>query len=261
MIESQANAKIKNIGRLLSRKRERYDARTFVCEGRRIVSDIPRDSIRELFISESRADELSALFLKDDIPIEIVSDALMRKLSDTMTPQGLLAVVDMPAWTKEEVVKGCPLVLVLENVSDPGNLGTIFRVAEAAGVTGIILSSDTTDVFAPKVVRATMGSIFRMPFYIAHDLRETLGWLKGEGVRVLAATLGGQNLYETGNLARPTAFVLGNEGHGVTPKTVACCDGCVTIPMVSAELESLNVAMAGGILSYEALRQRGVAGR
>ncbi len=259
MIESQSNPKIKNVSRLLNKKRDRYDSRTFVCEGKRIVSDIPRRSIRELFISESRADELSALFLKDGIPIEIISDALMKKLSDTTTPQGLLAVVDMPVWKKEEILGNNPLILVLEDISDPGNLGTIFRVAEAAGVTGIVLSSGTTDVFAPKVVRSTMGSIFRLPFVMAQSFPEVFGWLKGKGVCLFAATLGGEDLYGVEGLSKPVAFVLGNEAHGVTETTIGVCDGCVTIPMESRELESLNVAMAAGILSYEALRQRRAA--
>ncbi len=268
MIESQSNFKIKQVSRLLNKKRDRYDSHAFVCEGRRIVSDIPRKAIKELYISESRADEVSALFLEDNIPTEIVSDALMRKLSDTITPQGLLAVVRMPEWTIREVLSGRaadggakrqPLLIVLEDVSDPGNLGTIFRVAEAAGVTGIILTKGTTDVFAPKVVRSTMGSIFRMPFFIADDLEAAISDIKSAGIGVFAATLDGQDLYRTGDFRAPTAFVLGNEAHGVSAGTIALCDGCVTIPMESDDLESLNVAMAAGILSYEALRQRRTA--
>ena len=259
MIESQSNPRIKQVFKLLNKKRERCDSRTFVCEGKRIVSDIPRSRIKELYISESRADEVSALFLNGDIPAEIVSDAVMRKLSDTMNPQGLLAVVEMPKWEASDIMGengAAPLVLILENISDPGNLGTIFRVAEAAGVTGLILSKDTTDVYAPKVVRATMGSIFRMPFVIAEDLYAAIEGLKKQSLRVLAATLSGEDLYEAGDFGAPTAFVLGNEGHGVTEETIGRCDGCVTIPMVSERLESLNVAMAAGILSYEAMRQR-----
>ncbi|MBQ7677710.1 MAG: RNA methyltransferase [Lachnospiraceae bacterium] len=279
MIESQSNSKIKTVSRLLNKKRDRYDSRTFVCEGKRIVSDIPRSAIKELYISESRADEVSALFIHS-IPTEIVSDDVMRRLSDTRHPQGMLAVVRMPEYTWEDVTgvsapgeaalqaaspeaKGrvrteAPLLLILEDISDPGNLGTIFRVAEAAGVTGIILSKDTTDVFAPKVVRATMGSIFRMPFVVVDDVPEAIGHLCGQGIITYAATLGEKDLYAfvEGSFAGATAFVLGNEAHGVSERTAAVCNGAVTIPMVSSSLESLNVAMAAGILSYEALRQR-----
>lgn len=292
MIESRSNSKIKKVSRLLNKKRDRYDSRTFVCEGKRIVSDIPRRAIKELYISESRADEASALFGGLDAPgTEIVSDEVMRQLSDTQHPQGMLAVVQMPEYTWEDVTGGAsqalpgssfasggsaaaggaasagggtgirsriPLLLVLEDISDPGNLGTIFRVAEAAGVTGIVLSADTTDLFAPKVVRATMGSIFRMPFVIADDVPEAVRRLCGQGICTYAATLAARDLYTFGDgaFADPTAFVLGNEAHGVSDAAAAACTGSVTIPMVSKSLESLNVAMAAGILSYEALRQR-----
>lgn len=150
-----------------------------------------------------------------------------------------------------------PLLLILENVQDPGNLGTMFRTAEAAGVSGILMNRGTVDVTNPKTVRATMSAIFRVPFLVEEstDFAGALARLKAEGVRLYAAHLDGTAAYDRCSYIEGSGFLIGNEGNGLTPETAALADELVKIPMCG-QIESLNAAMAAGILLFEAARQR-----
>ncbi len=177
-------------------------------------------------------------------------------MSDTVTPQGILAVIRMPEYTLQDVLCGDEThLLILENVQDPGNLGTMFRTGEGAGVSGLILSRDTVDVFMPKVIRSTMGAIFRVPFVIAEDLQETLAEVQAAGVKLYAAHLRGEQMYDAYDYTGATGFLIGNEGNGLTDETADQADVYIRIPM-GGKLESLNAAMAAGILMYEVNRQR-----
>ena len=172
MISSKSNAKIKNVKKLLSSAKERRLQGVFVIEGLRLVREAAPEICEQLFISESlaKAGEFDTSLYKN---VETVSDEVFRSLSDTVTPQGVLAVVKQPAWTLEQLSfeNGCRLLL-LDDIQDPGNMGTMFRTAEAAGVAGIILMGECVDVFSPKVVRAAMGALFRLPFIITAARRE-----------------------------------------------------------------------------------------
>lgn len=148
-----------------------------------------------------------------------------------------------------------PLLLVLEDIQDPGNLGTIFRTAEAAGATGIVMSRGTVDIFHPKVVRATMSAVFRMPFYISNDLCAEITAFRERGIRSYAAHLGGKRAYDELPLSEGCAFLIGNEGNGLSEELTAQADEKIIIPMAGGA-ESLNAAMAAGILLFEAARQR-----
>lgn len=148
-----------------------------------------------------------------------------------------------------------PLLLVLEDIQDPGNLGTIFRTAEAAGATGIVMSRGTVDIFHPKVVRATMSAVFRMPFYISNDLCAEISAFRERGIRSYAAHLGGKRAYDELPLSKGCAFLIGNEGNGLSEELTAQADEKIIIPMAGGA-ESLNAAMAAGILLFEAARQR-----
>jgi TrmH family RNA methyltransferase len=148
-----------------------------------------------------------------------------------------------------------PLLLVLEDIQDPGNLGTIFRTAEAAGATGIVMSRGTVDIFHPKVVRATMSAVFRMPFYISNDLCAEISAFRERGIRSYAAHLGGKRAYDELPLSEGCAFLIGNEGNGLSEELTAQADEKIIIPMAGGA-ESLNAAMAAGILLFEAARQR-----
>ena len=147
------------------------------------------------------------------------------------------------------------LLLVLENLQDPGNLGTIIRTAEGAGVTGILMSRGTADLYNPKVTRSTMGSIFRVPFLYTDDLSGTIGKVKQAGVTVCAAHLQGRHTYDGEDYTRVTAFLIGNESRGLSDGLSELADVRVRIPM-AGKVESLNAAVAAAILMYEAGRQR-----
>ncbi len=229
---------------------------------------------------------------KPDVPFYLVEPSVFSKISDTQTPQGILSVLKRPEYGVEEVIKGkvgqartggaigtdvtgvqagtgekafgeskeeiaCnPLILVLENLQDPGNLGTILRVGEAAGVTGIIMSKGCVDIFNPKVVRSTMGSIYRMPFVTVPDILETVKMLKGKGIVTYAAHLQGSEVYTDYDYTRGTAFFIGNEGNGLSDEITALADKKLFIPM-EGSVESLNAGIAAAVLVYEAHRQRG----
>ena len=148
-----------------------------------------------------------------------------------------------------------PLIMALENLQDPGNLGTVLRTAEGAGVTGILLSSGCVDLYNPKVIRSTMGSIYRMPFFVADDFHAAIRELKEHGVRWYAAHLKGEDSYDRKDYRQPTGFLIGNESRGLSDETAKLADGYIRIPMCG-RVESLNAAVASAILMYEASRQR-----
>ena len=145
--------------------------------------------------------------------------------------------------------------MVLENLQDPGNLGTILRTGEGAGVTGILMSSGCVDLYNPKVIRSTMGSIYRMPFCYTDDLKQSLAELKAAGVTLYAAHLRGTGTYDGQSYRTPTGFLIGNESRGLTGETAELADVYIKIPMCG-QVESLNAAVASAVLMYEANRQR-----
>ena len=146
-------------------------------------------------------------------------------------------------------------LLLLENIQDPGNLGTMFRAGEGAGVTGIVMNARCVDIFSPKTIRSTMGSILRVPFYITNDLASVIQKCRQAQVTVYAAHLGGESYYDSFDYRKGTAFLIGNEGNGLTEEIAGCADEYVKIPM-EGQVESLNAAMAAGLLMYEVNRQR-----
>ncbi len=147
------------------------------------------------------------------------------------------------------------LFIVLENLQDPGNLGTIFRAGEAAGVDGIIMSRQTVDIYNPKTIRSTMGSIYRVPFLYTDDLCGTIRMMQKQGIDVYAAQLHADKYYDEYDYRRSCAFLIGNEGNGLSEEATACADAYLKIPM-KGKVESLNAAVASSILLYEAFRQR-----
>ncbi len=189
--------------------------------------------------------------------ITTVTDDVMKSMSDTQTPQGILCVVKQPSCVIEDIMgnKKSHLLLILEGLQDPGNLGTIFRTSEAAGVTGIIMSRDTVDIYNPKTIRSTMGSIYRVPFIYSEDLYTDLDKLRTHGISVYAAYLTGSVSYDKCDYRSDTAFLIGNEGNGLSDKALSHSDTRVRIPM-EGSVESLNAAVSAAVLMYEAHRQR-----
>ena len=156
----------------------------------------------------------------------------------------------------EDILQGeNPLVVILEDLQDPGNAGTIFRTGEGAGVSGIFLTKTSVDVTNPKVIRSTMGSIYRIPFLYVEDVVSLKHILKQKNIHTFAAHLQGKNSYDREDYQKGSAFFIGNEGKGLTEKAASAADCLIRIPMCG-QVESLNAAMAAGILMYEAARQR-----
>lgn len=260
MITSSSNQQMKAILQLKKKKKERDLKDVFLAEGIKMFREAPRDRIQKVYVSASFCQKKEHLALLQDYAYEVVSDSVFQSISDTQTPQGIICLVRQFHYELRQLTESPsgrpPLCMVLENLQDPGNLGTIFRTAEGAGVTGILLSATCADLYNPKVIRSTMGSIFRMPFFYTENLRETLVCWKDQGMRLYAAHLKGSRSYDLENYREPSAFLIGNESQGLTEETAALATHRIRIPMCG-QVESLNAAIASAILMYEARRQRG----
>lgn len=262
MITSTSNRQVKYVNALVKKARTRRDEDLFVAEGLRMCSEIPKERIRTLYISESFRKSADCPSMTDGVKqVEVVADDVFRALSDTQTPQGVLALVRQFHYTPEQTAEtaaecGTPThLMILEHLQDPGNLGTIIRAGEGAGVTGILMDAETADIYNPKVIRATMGSVLRVPFAYVDDLHETLSMLKRRGIRLYAAHLKGKNAYDQEDYTSDIGFLIGNEANGLTEETSAMADAWIRIPM-AGKVESLNAAVAASVLMFEAARQR-----
>lgn len=260
MITSASNPKIKQICQWQAKARERRRDGVFVVEGVRMVQEAPLGALREICLTETILEKNKENAELQDrlraVPTELVSEDVFRRMSDTQTPQGILAVVRQAHYELAELLSApCPLLVILEDLQDPGNLGTILRTGEGAGITGVIMSRGTVDIYNPKVIRSTMGSIYRVPFVYADDLTEVLRQLRAAGIRTYAAHLRGTGSYDTFSYREPTAFLIGNEGNGLSRELADAADTYLRIPM-EGQVESLNAAVASALLLYEAHRQR-----
>ena len=263
-ITSMTNPRIRRLVELRKKAKLRRETGLFIIEGTRLCMDTPERFLEEVYVTEEwlrAAAPADAEKIQRFRPV-VLAEEVMAKAADTGTPQGILCAARMPVWTRQDLLGGpdgtpAPLLLVLEDVRDPGNLGTIFRTAEAAGATGILMSRGTVDLFNPKVVRATMSAIFRMPFVISEDLICDLGDLRERGIVSYAAHLRGKRPYDELPLTQGTAFLIGNEANGLSDSLTDAAAEKIIIPMAGGA-ESLNAAMAAGILLFEASRQRRV---
>ena len=198
MITSASNDKIKEIKKLIKSASRRKETGLYIVEGIRMVREIPADAVKTLYVAESMTDKFADICNQIPAEVEIVRDSVFQSMSDTNTPQGILAEVYQTATTEDDLFAGdaAPFLLIIERLQDPGNLGTIIRTAEGAGVTGIILSADTVDIYNPKVIRSTMGSVLRVPFVYASDLKEACEQMKKAGISLYAAHLKGMHNYD-----------------------------------------------------------------
>ena len=242
-IDSPANALLKEIRELSKKSKKRRETGVFIGEGERLLRDLPLSSLVQIFIAEGLSDT--------DERIVTLGKKAMESISSTESQQGIVAKIAIP---RVEEVSGDNFLL-LEDIQDPGNLGTIFRTAEAAGVSAIFMSRNCTDIFSPKAVRSTMGSLFRVPFRIVPDLREVALLLRRKGVKLYAMHLQGQEVFYREDFIGPSAFLLGNEGNGLSKELTKLADCLLRIPM-KGKIESLNVATATTVLLYEVFRQR-----
>lgn len=265
MITSLTNSRLKHIRELNEKRKTRNKEGLFVSEGVKMFLEAPINLIKEVYISDTLDRELKecsqsaplSFSVKNKLKeyrdlggmFDVVEDDVFRKCSDTETPQGIMCIIAKPSYELKDILGGN--ILILENLQDPGNLGTMVRTGEGAGISGILLNSECVDIFNPKTVRSTMGSIFRVPFVYTSDLDGSIAVLKSEGVRVYAAHLKGIKNYDEIEYGSHTAFMVGNEGNGLTDHAAELADEYIRIPM-AGKLESLNAAMAAGILMYNA---------
>lgn len=257
MITSTGNGRVKQLVQWQKKRRARDEDGVFLVEGIRMYVEAPRERVQAVYVSESFYQKHAEELHLDEWGgrMEILSDSVFAHVSDTKTPQGILLVVSQMQYTKEEITGEQPLLMVLDNLQDPGNLGTILRTGEAAGVTGVIMSRDCVDIYNPKVIRSTMGSIYRMPFVYVEDLPETVKGLHEKGIHTYAAHLQGRNSYDKEDYTQGSAFLIGNEGNGLRDEVAEAAEIYVKIPMCG-EVESLNAAVASSVLMFEAARQR-----
>lgn len=276
-LTSVNNDRVKDITKLIKSAKRRRESRSFVAEGIRLVSEVPPEKLISLYIEETFYEKLDKSQDYDESDFErgfrdrimalikaaeekesffLVNDAVMYKLSDTETPQGILAVVEMQDMEAENLLTDddMPFIIVMDGLQDPGNMGTIIRTAEGAGVTGILISSDSVDPYSPKVVRATMGALFRMKLCISTDLKEDISLLKEKGITVFGTHLSGKEFYDE-DFRIPSAFLIGNEGRGLKDDVAETADRLLRIPM-KGRVESLNAGVSAAVVMYEVLRQR-----
>ena len=254
MITSTSNAKVKWLLQLQKKRKAREAEAVFIIEGLRMFEETPVDRISEVYVSKCFYEKYQAKL--KELKVEILSENVFEYVSDTKSPQGILCVVKMKSSTVTQLLEKEPAhILILEDIQDPGNLGTILRSAEGAGVTGVILSANCVDIYNPKTIRSTMGSIYRVPFLYVADMAEMIQRIKQVKIRVYAADLRGNEYCGEERYQGGVAFLLGNEGNGLSSQIEAFADEKVMIPM-EGQVESLNVAIAAAILMFEVRRQR-----
>lgn len=259
VITSISNPQMKNLTLLQKKAKARKEQGLFVIEGLRMFEEAKEAGILDkVYSSESffqtKVSEQADYF--NGLNYELVSNTVFKDVSDTMTPQGIIATVKVAEYSLEDILKDTnAFILLLEDIRDPGNLGTIIRTAEGAGITGIIVNKSCVDIYNPKVVRSTMGSIYRVPYYQAEDYIEVLQKVKVNGIEIFAAHLNGKSYDIDGSFIGKCAFIIGNEANGLTAEVSDLADTLIRIPMYG-KVESLNAAVAASILMYEGARQR-----
>jgi RNA methyltransferase, TrmH family len=250
--------------RQLARRSFRQRARSFLAEGPQAVREALAwhgGCVTELFVTAaalSRHEDLAGQAAAQGAPVHLVSGEVMAELAQTVTPQGLLAVcrfVDVPL---DQLTAGVPrLVVLLANVRDPGNAGTVLRTADAAGADGVIFSDASVDPYNSKCVRASAGSIFHLPLAVGCPLGQATAALRAAGLRVLAADGSAQRelsgLEGDGTLSGKTAWLFGNEAWGLPADLLALADEAVAVP-IYGHAESLNLAAAAAVCLYSSAR-------
>ncbi len=258
MITSTSNQQMKNLSNLIKKSKERKKQKLFVVEGPKMCFEAPVEWIKAIYMSESFYNDNRYVKEKKTLwqMAEIVADGVFKSVSDTQTPQGVIAIVKMPEYKLEDLFDGEKThLLLIESIQDPGNLGTMIRTGEGAGVSGIIMNRTTVDLFNPKTIRSTMGSIYRVPFVIADDLQDTINILQEKNVKLYAAHLKGSISYDEPDYTGACGFMIGNEGNGLSDEIADMADSYIKIPM-EGQVESLNAAISATLLMYECNRQR-----
>jgi TrmH family RNA methyltransferase len=253
MITSSQNAKIKLVRALLGRAKERREAGAFVVEGVRLIEEAVnsnweiRSALYDGSLSERGMSQVEGLKSRG-VEVEEISTDLMKSLSETETSQGILAVLTDP---RLPIPDSLNFILIPDQIRDPGNLGTLLRSAAATGVQAVLLPPETTDAFAPKVLRAGMGAHFRLPIRSMtwDEIKE-----QTKGLNIYLADTDGQACWGT-DLRTPLAMIIGGEADGASEEARKLATQKISIPM-AGNVESLNAGVAGSVLMFEVVRQR-----
>jgi len=261
-ITSNSSKMCKHV-KALHLKNYRDKKKEYVIEGFRLVKDALESNapvksimVSDSFVSNAISEEILKEISGRNISIYKVSDNILKDISDTETPQGIVGVVAAPQQTIKDIhICGDSLFVLCDCVQDPGNLGTIIRTADAAGADGVILSKGCVDVYNPKVVRSTMGAIFHFPVIKVDNLTETILYLKQRNLSIVSGYLEAADYHFDIDMKKGTVIVIGNEANGISSEVISLSDYLIKIP-IPGRAESLNAAIAAGILIYEAVRQR-----
>lgn len=233
--------------RSLKDKKGRDEQNAFLVEGVRMVREAVSSSfpLLSVLLREGFAPDFP---LPSSVPVYLLPDNVFQSVCDTKTPQGIAAVLRM-----ENKEASGPHLLALDCVQDPGNVGTIIRTADAAGFNGVIMSPDCADLFSPKVLRSTMGSVFRLGFSFPDSLPHALENYRKNGYSVISSQLDGDPFYDRKDVADSFVLIIGNEGNGISAPVKACATHHLRLPMRGGA-ESLNAAIAAGIMMYDLMR-------
>jgi len=258
VLDNPRSPRIRAVAKLAQKSR-RQEARLFLVEGPQATREaltFRPERVVDLFLTPASAErnaDLVALAESAGLEVTLATDEVLAMLSDTVTPQGVVCVVEFVSTSLASVLDNNPgNVAVLHQVKDPGNVGNIIRSADAAGASAVVLTTESVDPFNPKVVRATTGSLFHIPIVTGVDLADVLSGLKAEGVRVFATEAEGESIHSlarSGGLAGPTAWVFGNEAHGLSEQDSALADGRVAVP-IYGQAESLSLQTAAALCLY-----------
>lgn len=247
IIESSQNKIFKEL-LLLKEKKYRQDNGLFLVEGKKQTEEVSGGwNIKKLCVSATYAEKN---FYHDAGNTFTLSDSLFNKLSSTETPQGIIAVVEKKHYDASAVLKENGFFAVLENIQDPGNLGTIIRSADAFGAKGVFVSKGSADIYSDKTIRSTMGSIFHIPVIDEIDIESILKLMKKEKIKTFAASLGAQTYLKEAVFPKKSAIIIGNESNGLTDKIQKMADKHIKIE-IPGKAESLNAAIAASIIMYK----------
>lgn len=259
IVQSKQNARLKELRRALANPGHNEPGLAGI-EGPNLLAEALRSGLRVRCVFAARDAEhlLEPLKLPKETEVLLMQRELLDSALATETPQPIAALIEPPDWTWAHLLRGqrtaAPLIVVLAGLQDPGNLGTIVRSAEAFGADGLLCLPGTVSAWNPKAVRASAGSVFRVPLLTASE-KEAITHLRTAGVRMIATTAHGAQPADLVDLTEPVALLIGNEGNGVPAALVERADGAITIPCPGL-VESLNAAIAASVLLYEAARQR-----
>lgn len=252
-IESKNNETLKWIKKLQTKSKFRRLEGLYIVEGYKQVRELQEERIHTIIVSEQSDVQEFKHFEK--VNIILVNKTIFQDISTDTTPQGILAVVHMKnSDFFNTILQKEGLYLALENIQDPGNMGTMIRLCDAVGAKGVIINGSSVDIYNPKVVKSTMGSLEHLPIYIVDDLVEAMKSLKQQNIQIYGAYLDDSTYHYAHSYTQGTCFVVGNEGNGLTDEILQVLDYRVKIPM-PGKAESLNASIAASVLLYEAHRQ------